>query len=436
MSNNALVVIDSDNVLLTILHNPFDINHRTIKRVPMRYAQSLRSFLIEHVAIDDNQEYHVSINGRVYPSDEIQDQVVNVGDSVAVCAVLRGGGKGKNPLAILAGLALAFVAFGVGSFIGGMFGATAGQLATGLILMVGGQLVSNAFMPSMSQEGTDEQSYKWGALQPITAQGAVMPITYGTIRTAGQILSQHIASDEDIQFLYVLTSGGEGPIDSIDNIKINDNPIENYTDVEFHVRKGTNDQELIEGFNNLYDDQYLSYVLSTGKDGNGNEQTGAPGDWSTYITDGDGAEGLEIEISFQQGLYAMDDEGQSHETSVTIEVEYAREGSGGSTSFMRWDIANGGTIKRRKLKPFTMNYKLEHITPGRYHVRARCIRKDTVNPERGANLITWTKLSSIVYQPMIHPNKALLGVKIRATEQLSGGMPTITWTQTRKTVLV
>ena len=431
-------------VHVAVLHNPFNISERQLFMVEINEDMSLERFLSEHVKIDENKEYHASINGKVYTPDELCYQILNDGDHVAVCPVLKGGGGGKNPLAILAGLALAFFAFGVvGPAVTNMFGgagiagaAMAGKIAAGLTLMVGGQLISNAFMPKMEQE-SDEQSYGWGALQPIQAQGAVIPITYGTIRTAGQVLAQHVDIVEDVQYLSVLLCGGEGPIDSFSDILVNDNPIANFQDVEFHTRAGVNTQALIEKFNDLYSDQYFNYVLNTQKKADGTYNPSMPGEWVTQKVSSDAAEGLIIDISFPSGLYRVDKEdGSSHSTFVNIDVEYAIEINGTIQAWQKWDIGTDGLIDRKKKKPFVMSYRKDHLSPAQYHVRMRARRKDFDDPQEGANMASWTKISTIVYQPMIHPGKALLGVRMRASDQLSGGAPTITWRQTRSKVLV
>ena len=159
------------SVTLVKINNPFDIRDRDIKSVKLDAARPFQDFLSEYVHISDELEYHASINGRVFAPDEIPAQLVAPGDYVAVCPVLRGGGGngGKNPLAILAGIALAAFAFGVvAPGVTGMFGgsAIAGKLAGGITLMVGGQLISNAFGPKM-KESEDTESYRWGSLQPI-----------------------------------------------------------------------------------------------------------------------------------------------------------------------------------------------------------------------------------------------------------------------------
>ena len=427
------------SVTLVVIKNPFDIRDRDITSVKLDAAQSFQDFLIEHVRIGEDLEYHASINGRVFAPDEIPAQLVAPGDYVAVCPVLRGdgGNGGKNPLAILAGIALAAFAFGVvAPGVTGMFGgsAIAGKLAGGITLMVGGQLISNAFGPKM-KEAEDTESYRWGSLQPITAQGAVIPITYGTVRTAGQILNQYIRVDGDTQYMELLLCGGQGPITEFSDIRINDNPAENFQNVTWETRSGNNSQTPISGFENLYDTQYVGVTLKCGLNEKGEEEKDTPGEWFTAEVEGDATDYLEVAFDFPEGLaFWPETRSGPDEKWVEPEFEYAIQTSpgvwGAWVPFFKEEIY-GATAK-----PFTRVKRTEKLTPGKYRVRGRMSRKEGIHPTKYKNTTVWTSLTSIVESPMVHPGKALLGIRMQATDQLNGGTPTVTWRQTRDNVLV
>lgn len=428
-------------VTLAILKNPFNTRERDIRVVDVGLGRTLQAFLEEHVAVGDEQEYHASINGRVYGPGQLETQIVYPGDFVAVCPVLRGGGGngGKNPLAILAGIALAMFSFGVASGVTSMMGSSAmagiaGKLAGGLTLMLGGQLISNAFAPKM-KSGDDDQSYRWGALQPINEQGAVVPITYGTIRTAGQIVNQHIRVEDDVQYMELLLCGGEGPIDEFSDIRVNDNPVENYEGAIYDTRPGANTQNPIEGFENLYDNQFVGFTLEVGKGANGELNKNLPGEWMSYEIEGDALDYIEVTLDFPEGM-AWFPETRSGPEKHWVEPEFQysrREPGGGWGSWTHWFREK---IEDATTKPFTRVRRTGKLQSGKYRVRARMFAKDGVNPTKDRNRTIWTSMTAVVEEPMVHPGKALLGIRIQATNQISGGTPVITWRQTRKTVLV
>ena len=425
------------SVTLAILRNPFDVRDRDILRVDIAAAQPFQDFLETHVRIGDEMEYHASINGRVYTPEEIPTQIVIPGDYVAVCPVLRGGGgnsgRSKNPLAILAGIALAIFSFGVvAPAVGSLFGgsALAAKLAGGLTLMVGGQLISNAFSPKV-KEAEDTASHQWSALQPINQQGAMIPITYGTVRTAGQIINQYIRVDGDVQYMDMLLCGGEGPIDIFSDVRINDNPAENYANVTVDFRGGLNTQEPISGFENIYDTQYVGVTLNVAEGAGGVYDKDTPGAWMVFELEGNTADYLEVAMDFPEGLcnYGNDIE----ETSVYPEFEYSLQTGSSWSNWIPWFSEE---IKAGTTKPITRVRRTEKLTSGRYRVRGRMNRVASTDAGHVRNKMMWTSLTAVVESPMIHPRKALVGISMQATDQLNGGSPTVTWKQTRATVLV
>lgn len=427
-------------VTLAIIKNPFDVRDRDIERIGLDGPCTLSAFLDEHVKIADDMEHVASINGRVYSGDEIAGAMVAPGDFVAVCPVLRGGGGrsgGKNPLAILAGIALAAFSFGVvAPGVSGIFGgsAIAGKLAGGLTLMVGGQLISNAFAPKL-KESEDTESYRWGALQPITAQGAVIPITYGEVRTAGQVINQYIRVDDDVQYMELLLCGGQGPIDAFSDIRINDNPADNYQGVTYDTRPGSNTQTPIEGFENLYDTQYVGVTLKCGENSEGKEDKNIPGEWFTAELEGDAVDYIEVTLDFPEGMGWYPETRSGPEKHwVKPEFQYSiRNADGSWGAWVPWFMEE---FEGATAKPFTRVRRTDKLPSGKYRVRGRMNAKDGVHPTKDKNTTTWSSLTSVIASPMVHPGKALLGIKVQATDQLNNGMPTVTWRQTRGSVLV
>lgn len=458
---------------LVILRNPFNLQQREIKTLDIAKNISLSEFLRENAPVPLTMEYHASINGRVYKPEEIEAQIVHGGDSVVVCPVLRGGGGGSNPFAILAGLALAVFSFGVvapfvgGLFGGGFIGGIAGSLAAGLTMMVGGQLISNAFAPSISSGNNEvqETSRGWGTLQPITQQGAVIPITYGTVRTAGQILNQHVSTtlndNEDTQYLEIMLCGGEGPITSISDIRINDNPIANFENASSYTRLGENSQTAIAGFEKLYSTQTVGVILQPGEsntsttDGNtpivvhdaetSSNTSYVPGEWTTVELTGDTVDDIEITLDFPEGLGWLDDDGKVEDNSVVVQFGVEHESASGSKTYYSGTISISSEDKSSKLSPFSKVISLKKYInfgsgTGKWTVRGRWY--ENPNPDfdikslhyRGK--VQWSALTAVINSNMTHPGKVLVAVSVKATDQLNGGMPTITWKQTRSDVLV
>jgi predicted phage tail protein len=224
---------------LVIIRNPFNISDRVF----ISLGDDTTKTILEHLTDNFDEEFniddwHVSHNGFLIDQEQIRIGKLFHDDYLCVLPIVAKGGGGKNPLKILATIALTAVAFGGFGSIGGFFGKTMGkQLLLGAAMMLGGSLLSGVGKtPEIDMPGIEgsawENSYEWDRGQPSDSQGKAIPVTYGTVRMqGGQIVSQHVSTNGDKQFLNLLLCGGEGPIDSISDVKINGNSIESLANV-------------------------------------------------------------------------------------------------------------------------------------------------------------------------------------------------------------
>ncbi len=517
----------NNQITVVIIKNPFNINEREIKQVTHIPEEPVFHYVRTGVLIADT-DVVISHNGWIVPEEEYNKLIPYPGDFIAVCPLVCGGSSGgkKNILSMVATIALSMVTMGVGSMaMGGSFlvGSANFAAASGWSFWasmaamgtqyVGGQILSHWFPPpepDLPETGSMNQSstYGWGPIQSMQGQGNVVPITFGTIRTAGQIVAQHLTSDGEKQYLNVLLCGGEGPVNSIDGILLNDNSIGNYKDIGIDKRLGLNDQTVIPNFNDTFYDQTVGAEVVE--------------DWTERTINGDVAEGLELTLEFPGGLYYMKNDGSPDTTIIRLIAEYQISGTGWQNPIRfidHWNypasrveansfavngdfinhfptgkwitlVYNGGPsevtvyncfydtrkylydeedcsyknpnyqktvvtvsgsvpnnlteisyendfleLREAKNKPFRRTYRVDHIDPNQYDVRCK-IEYRSGNGDRYINKVNWAGLTAIIYDDFERPNKVLLGIKALATDQLSGGMPTITWEQTRSQVWV
>lgn len=418
-----------NQVTIVTICNPFDYNDRRIRQVDHIAVKTLAGYVKDAAEFDQDQEFAVSVNGAIVERDVWDRTQVAPGSFIAICPVVGKGRSGKQILSIIASLALSVVTMGAGSAAsGGSFWASsadfivplkwkfAGFLAATAVMFVGGMLM-NHLTPKPDSDQEQSATYTWGKLGPIANQGHSVPITYGTVKNASPtVLTQHITTDGDKDYLNILLCAGDGPLDEISDVRINDNPITNYKDVKLSYRLGTNDQEVIANFNDGYADQSLSYKLTLGS-------------WSTHLTESNVGQGLEIIIEFPAGLYRMDDEGRLCNTGVQIEAEYRQYGSSSWLPWGSWRIeSNKNTTVRR-------SFRIDALAPAQYEVRVRCSQKDGTSTSH-SNEGYWTQLSAVIYDDFLRPNKALVGIQAMATDQLSGALPSVTWIQKRLNVWV
>lgn len=402
-------------ITITILKNPFNYNDKEVHSCEYIPGKTAYEYIQPYIM--GLEDYIVSINGNVV--EDSKAQLVSSDDWLAVCPVV--GKSGRDWFRTIGMLVLGYFTSGLATTWAGAaatnvtrFWAT---MAAGAVTAIGGTLINHWFPPAKADQVESKSSYNWSNAQSQTGQGNALAVTYGTMRTAGQVLAQHVSSHDEDQYLNILLCGGEGPIDSISDIRINDNPISYYKDVTVETRLGANDQTAIANFNDTYDDQSLAYELNT-------DST-----WVTQQTDGNAVEGVEITLQFPGGLYCVNDNGSLGNASVTVTMQYRKAGD---TS---WNDFTTATITEKKNTAFFRTYRLDNLAAAQYEVRAQCTAKSGTSTKYSTH-VYWTQLSSIMYDDFARPGKVLIGIKALATSQLSGGTPIITWLQTREKVWV
>ena len=389
--------------------NPFNVREKTDIYVPVT-GGSVSSY---HIPVGGT--YHYAINGKPVSAEAIPVD----GDEIVIMPYV---GKKAFSWILTIGLtvALGMITGGAGFAAGWSVGV---RIGVGLAVSVLGGMLTNKLtpVPKIDMSNTEQSNtYGWGGAQTVTGQGYVLPVLYGRMKTGGIMLQRHVISDGEKQYLNLLYCLAEGPIDSITDIKLNGNPIENYSGVNVEKRYGTNNQSAIKNFNDSYADTVLSYELNPSSE------------WSHYELQGNAAEGLEITFCFPVGLYYSNDRGGVDATWVDLQAQYRLVGT---SKWHDFEIPNNGRISENSNTAFYRVYRVMDITAGQYEVRARCSAKAGTSI-RYANRIQWQSVTQIIYDDFVHPGKALLGIRALATDQLSGNDPQMTCIMERSTVLV
>ena len=142
--------------------------------------------------------------------------------------------------------------------------------------------------------------------------------------------------------------------------------------------------------------------------------------WLSYTTNGANVTAFEILVEFQGGLFTVESDGALSTASVTLSVEYKLSSAGGWTSLGSFTFTEG---KRAVLR---RTIRADGLTAGRYDLRISRTTAESGSVTR-IDAVRRTAINEIVNDAYVYPNVALGAVKALATDQLSGGTPTITW---------
>lgn len=348
------------------------------------------------------------------------------GSQLILAPIVAGGSLGK----VLGFVAMVALTAWSGAILGGsgLFGMAikgytlGAYLASGAVMYLGGRLINSVFpqhAASLSwQDAEHSQTYGWDLPAVATQEGGVIGETYGTCIPQPQLLEEHVetSSSDGKQYLNLLYCGGYGEIDSITDIRIDSTPIENFKDVQVETKLGTNDQTPVSFFANTPVDQSVGLMLDLNQP-------------LIRTTDSTAACALELTFEWNNGLYHLNDDGSYSNASVSVQVDYRKTGT------ETWQVGGTYTFTNGSSDAFRRSIKIaSELESAQYDVRVNLISKDSGS--RNMTLTSWSILTAYNNGMYARPNKVLVGLRILATNQLSGGVPNINWRQTRTKVYV
>ena len=369
----------------------------------------------------------------LYKNSELQLEPFDIkqGDIINVIFIpTGGGGGGKSIISLVAMIGLAVFAPQIALGMGFTQGTIAFGFAQAGIMLAGG-LIINAVVgtPSTDLSINDNLStsttYSWDESYNKFQQGLSIPKVFGTHKITPPLISKYIETIDNKQYFNGLYAVNDGEVNSITDIKINDESIDNFTDVIYEFRTGTLNQSLIQNFDNIRSDKSVSRKLTT--------------DYVTTETNGNSVIGLTTTLLFPRGLYYAQDDGTIGSNSVKIILEYSNDNItwyrfGGDSlekiNFKdRFPVITGGvlpytTISGSETSTIRKTFKLNYLPENKYYVRVKFYE----NPPSGSRYGSDCYLEYITEEigdDFIYPSTALIAIRALATDQLSGSNPKI-----------
>lgn len=361
-------------------------------------------------------EWAVSVSGRLVHKSEWADTYLNQRDCVVVAPILMGGGGGaKNILRLVALVALTYFTMGAGGVAWmGQVGITGGlAFATGAALMIGGTMLINHLMPvpqpkmpSVGDGFSSSPTYGVDGPKNLSSKGIPVPVVYGETWFAGNFIQAHTVNEGNDQYLMLLLNAGEGPIESISDIYVNDQPLANFHGVDVFTRLGEEDQSVIPYFSDVIRPFNRSAVLTTGG-------------WVTHTLSGP-VDRVRIDMVLPKGLSYLDNKKGVMATNTGFFAEI-REVGGAWRPFDPDTASKGGriTISGKSMSPLRKSfYSGELDRNKRYEIRV--IHTEATDGEHKNNAITLADVNEIQYGEIQYKHTALLGLRIKLSDQLSG----------------
>lgn len=414
---------------------------------------------------------------------------------------MGGKKKGKNILTAVIGLALILIGGGALAHALHMSGTMAKALGAGLLLSGGGSLLMGKMkMPSMDvgSESATKQSYQWNVGNLSTSRG-VKGVTFGSnVIPEGELLAyktygtnslekvidqeagwynkyggayrgkdrpmyfdrgwkyeknvekrseiSHKEITDSSSFLEVLIGAGEGELDSITDIKINDIALSDLDMVEntdYAIRLGSNTQTALKQTN-------LDSQIGYSSIGQTVPQKLNDSVTPLLVTTPEACDSCEI--AFQtNGWYLYDtSSGAKNKAYIKLKIGYRVSGSSGDYTYLTKTISEiDNNYPTKSESAFYFKIAIKFPSNNSYQI---CIENDSAElnytkgllsaaeyqgsalPDRAALNITCDNIACYDNKEQTYPNTALIWLRIPASQTLNGSMPKITWKQTRANI--
>ena len=459
-------------------NNPFDFKDHVITFHSLEDGDLYKDLISAEIAEIPDEILTTSLNGEVITREEWETRKLTSGDSVVIFE-MPGGDSAKDILRLIALVAIVFFAPYLGGTVLGLEGTA--LVAFEVAFVVAGSLLVNAILPPAMPDGisidsmADSPTYGIDGAKNTSEEGLPLPVCYGGFRMAGNILNVHTRNAGGNQLLYMLFNAGEGQIQGITDVELNDQPIEGFLEAETEVRLGLEEGDPIPWFEESVSPTSVGVTLNT------THQTRTTGVIDRF----------RLDFVCPNGLVEFKDNGDKARRTIQFDIQYKLtteptvwttlynyrapepgdpfyryfgynnyDGAGQITGTalieIRGDLRdlNHGVntegwivdefgrivgqqsgsviyttlpdISRRQTTPVRFSfYSPNDLPQGAYDIRVRRTLPESTDTQV-RDSVAWTDLNEIITDPVAYNHCALLGLKIKLTDQL-GSLPNVTY---------
>lgn len=395
----------------------------------VRAGSSITEILIEALAerpdLRLRRDFIVHIDGHPIPEKNWSRVRVKKGATVTFMPRLQGGAALRSVLSVVVAVAALIVApYAAGFITVAGFAITGATLSVATALIAGGIILAgtmalNALFP-VRPPATPE-SINSSALNSI--QGAqnqanpfgVIPVVLGRHRQspfyAAKPYTEIVGDDQYLRLLFCL---GYGPL-SIEDIRIGETPLSAFSGWTIETRQGFAGDAPVTLYPGIVDEVALAIQLENVIDPT--ETDGVGGYWQTQLTSPDCDE-ISLDFTATQGIYKINGDGSPDYYRVSINAQYRAVGAVSWIDLPVTAFGRSTSPSRRGL-----NWS---VSRGQYEVR---VQKATGNgdPAKIKDTIVWSAIRSIQSAAPLAFDRplALIALRIKATDQLSGVISTL-----------
>lgn len=402
---------------LVVTPHPLTLDGRVVTiGAELRPGETLAAFLTR-AGVDLSQgDWVITIGGRVVPR-VMWDRTRPHHGTLVECR----RPVGKSALKVVALVALTYFTIGTSSFVagggfGGLLGFTGGAaFAVNFGAYMVGSMLINKLLPPTQAKGSQYKQETGSTYSLTGARNRARPfetlgLVFGSVKVVPDYAAQPFSWFEgEDQYLYCRFQAGINA-GSVSGLKVGETDIAAFTDVAIAQSGFPGTTTQLEDWSNV--DTIAGGALTAPT---------APG---SYVTRTSSTASVRLAVDIGVQLYDMASDGKFNATSVSIELERRLLPSGA------WGPFSGGsatvTFSSKSTKPIRRTIVTDALAAGQYEVRARKMTADVATTS-AANTVEWGSLKSYQLDSGAYAGYPQVGIKIRATGQLSGSLDELSW---------
>ena len=388
--------------------NPFVCDGQTIIPCDLKHGESLEAFLLRHVPHLTTNGWAVSIGGVEVPTDMWGKTFPKPGMHIACRAVMA-----KQVVQLVAIVALTYFTFGFGAATSSLWGAGAalkglGALGAIGVYMAGSILINKVLGPKVPKFGeTPAAKQVYSLSSQRNSARAYEPIgtLWGEMRVTPDLASQpYTWYVSDDQYLSTILLGGVN-VHSVSDLSIGDTPISSFQDVDVYYN----------GFSGMSNQ---SIPLSSNTDSTPGGEIPTDQTWVTR-TSSVGAVSLSVDMEYT--LYSQGSAGLRMAGSE-ITIQYRAAGTSDA-----WKAFMPPAVLRNKTTEIKRKSWSLKVPEGQYEVRVKqkILPRSNSSESDGTRNFIWASLRSNQADKTDYSQFGRIGVRIRATGQISGSLDTV-----------
>ena len=281
--------------------------------------------------------------------------------------------------------------------------------------------------PTMGGRRKESDTYAFDGIRDTYQLGSPIGVTYGEHRKGGQVLMYYLSMMPGNKGtkMHMLLSLGEGPVESITDIELNDMTISEIESASAEMRLGTSSQAILAGFEQIKNTFYDGREI-TDKQKNGLSVANCS--HVVYRTSAYDVEAIEYFICAPNGCYKSSNTGAFKMNWSKYVVEFRRSASASlSAADAPWTTWDTRQLTGKDPIPTWDFGQVTFPRPGQYDIKFTWRGAKAQKPVgRCTYAIQLMDVTEIRGPSQTFSYEALLAINAAPTAQLHGGQPNVT----------